>query len=391
MIRRLGRRLPLLQLVAFLLIGIGCSVYLAVTAVGPAEFRAATHVTVRMPEAGGISPGASVTYHGVTAGSVTAVNLRGDGVEIALDLDSALKVPANTDVVVAQDTAVALRHLDLRPATDAPPFLADGAVVHAGKEAGILPLQTVLVNLMKLTDSINVDDLSTVADELSTGLSGTSPQLESLVDKGSQIVNALNAMRPQVTTVLTGAKDFLGEGTSARLPKLVESLGKLTGQLRTLEPKAVPLLEKAPGLLDQLVPLLKDNQQNVGVLMANLVSPIDLVAGRSDALRAFLTDVPKGLGDLASIGRGDHADFTLVLGQGGICYYPQQRRTPTDTAPRPPAPDFHCPPGKSGDQGVRGAANAPLPAAPAGSGQDGGAPPPGSPSWAALYTQGARG
>ncbi|MFD9894853.1 MlaD family protein [Amycolatopsis sp. NPDC059027] len=393
---RFSRRLPLVQLLVFVAIGAFCTIYLAVTAVGPAEFRAATHVTVELPDAGGISPGAPVTYHGVRAGSVDAVRLRADGqgVDAVLSVDGALKIPASAEVVIAQDTAVALKHLDLRPGTDSPPYLTDGSTIHSGQTSAPVPLQTVLVNLMKVTDSVNLDDVSTIADELSAGLDGTAPQLENLTGKGSEIIEALNRMRPSVTTLLGDAKDFLGEGTSARLPKLVDSLSRMTRELRDLEPQAAPLLDKAPGLVEQVIPLVQANAPGLPVLLANLVSASDVIAVRTPALAGMLTDVPKGLGDLAKAGRGDHAAMTLVLAQGGICYYPAERRPPTDTTPRDPALDFHCTGGQTGGLGVRGAANAPrppgTPAPVAAPGSPPREPPPGTASWPSLYLQGAR-
>ncbi|WP_328609486.1 MCE family protein [Amycolatopsis sp. NBC_00345] len=384
----MNRRLPWVQLAVFVVIGGFCSAYLAVTAVGPAQFRAATSVTVEMPDAGGLSPGAPVTYHGVRAGSVDAVRLREDGLgaDVRISIDGKLRVPASATVAVTQDTAVALKHLDLRPADDRGPYLADGGVIRAGQVVRALPLETLLANLVKVTGSVDPGDLTTIADELSAGLAGTAPQAESLIDRGEQITTELGRMRPTVTTLLTGAGSFLGQGTGDRLPALVSSLGHLTAELRGLEPKATPLLEKAPALLDQLVPLLRDNQQGVSVLLANLVSPLQLVASRTDALGELLTAVPQGLSDLAKAGRGDHAVLTLVLAQGGLCYYPAQRRTPTDTAPRDPGLDYGCTGGQTGGFGVRGAANAPRPdPGPAG-------PPPaaGTGSWPTLYSQGAR-
>ncbi|MBB5852096.1 MlaD family protein [Amycolatopsis umgeniensis] len=393
---RRGGGLPLVQLALFLVIGVGCSVYLGVTAVGPAEFRDATHVTVQMPDAGGLSPGASVTYHGVRAGDVDAVRLRtdGSGVDIAISFDGRLRVPADTRAVVAQDTAVALKHLDLRPAADKAPYLTDGATIHSEQTKTVLPLQTLLVNLMRLADSVDLGKVSSIADDLAIGFDGTSGHLRDILDDGGEIVAQLKAMRPTVDVLLTDAKDFLGEGTSARLPKVVSSLNRLTGELRGLVPKATPLLEQAPGLAEQLVPLLRVNQPQISALLANLVSPLEVTADRIPALRALFTAGPKGLGDLASSARNGYAAFTLVLAQGGICYYPVDRRTPTDTTPREPGLDFHCPGGQRGDSGVRGAANAPRPGTGTGAPA---VPPPGAPdsstgrtSWSSLYLQGAR-
>lgn len=395
--RSRGRGLPVVQLALFLAIGVGCSVYLGVTAVGPAEFRDATHVTVQMPDAGGIAPGASVTYLGVRAGDVDAVRLRpdGSGVDIDFSFDGRLRVPADTAVAVAQDTAVALKHLDLRPAADKAPYLADGAIIHSGQTEKVLPLQTLLVNLTRLTDSVDLGKVSAIADDLAAGLDGTTEQLRDLIASGGQVVEGLNAMRPTITSLLVDAEDFLGEGTSARLPQVVSSLNRMTGVLRGLVPEVTPLLEKAPDLAAQLVPLLRTNQPQISALLANLVSPLEVTADRIPALRALFTAGPAGLGDLASAARDGHAAFTLVLAQGGICYYPVERRTPTDTTSRDPGLDFHCPGGQRDESGVRGAANAPRPGT--GSGDPAIPPPSGGPDpssgrapWSSLYLQGAR-
>lgn len=357
----LKQRLPLGQIALFLVIALVSTAYVAVNAVGIDAVAPRNHYTVLMNNAGGLTPSAPVTYRGVTVGDVVdVVALPGDqGVRVELSVFEDVKVPTDTEIVVAQDTPVALKHIDLRPPDAAGPYLADGATVGPRRTSRPLALEEVLINLMKLTDSIDIDDVSVLAEELSTGLAGTGPELERLADNSFALVDDLVELEPTARSLIGNGTEFLDAtgAESGRLPRIARALARISEQLRSVAPEGIELARKVPPLTERLVPLLRQTQPSVSVLLANLVTPAQIVSARIPALEHGLIFIPRSFAELATIGEGNTANFEFVMTQGPVCYYDSPRRTPQQTWPKQPALTYHCP----HDVPVRGAANAPRP------------------------------
>jgi phospholipid/cholesterol/gamma-HCH transport system substrate-binding protein len=122
-------------------------------------------------------------------------------------------------------------------------------------------------------------------------------------------------------------------------------------------PEAVELSKKVPPLTEELVPLIRENEGPLAVMLANLVSPMQIMSARTPALEHGFVVIPQSFHDLASIADGDTANFEFVVTQGPICYYDNERRTPQETGQREPKLTYHCP----SELPVRGATNAPRP------------------------------
>lgn len=395
---RIGRvrRLQLAQLALFVAIGLGCSSYLTFTVVGFDSLADPIEVTVKMRDASGLAPRSPVTYNGVEVGRVESVRLRDDsgGARIVISLDHGVRVPADANAVVAQSTAIALQHLDLRPSTRGPPYLTDGDVITVTGSGNSIPLEQVLTNLVGVLEGVDLDDIGTIAEELAQGVRGLSPRLRQLMDNTEHILTALHRMRPEIEKLTRTTREFLAgaHGSGGRLPQLVAAAGALTAQLRGVVPALWPLVEQTPELARQVVPLLAKNQNSVSLLLANLVTPFEVMRVRTPALNELLKNLPRAFGQLASVGGNGQAHFSLITALGPVCYYDTERRTPNQTAPRKPALHYHCPGGQTHGYGVRGAANAPRPDTP--QPQPPAPPTAGSPtdshSWTSLYVQGAR-
>ena len=75
-------------------------------------------VNVALADSGGIFTGAEVTYRGVTVGRVGPLTLSKDGVHVELDIDSSdTRIPANSQAVVADRSAVGEQYVNLLPRT----------------------------------------------------------------------------------------------------------------------------------------------------------------------------------------------------------------------------------------------------------------------------------
>jgi len=124
----------------FLLSGAGivlalalCVTYIFGSVLQTPLFVSRPTITVDMPRTGGLFQGSLVTYRGVRAGKVTAVQLGKRGIEATLQLDGDVSIPKDSAVRVRSLSPVGEQYLDFQPRTSQGPFLQDGGRV---KEAG---------------------------------------------------------------------------------------------------------------------------------------------------------------------------------------------------------------------------------------------------------------
>jgi phospholipid/cholesterol/gamma-HCH transport system substrate-binding protein len=394
-------RSVLVQLVLFVVIAVVCGVLLVGDVVGPRGLAAPMRITVPMVDASGLTVDSDVTYRGVPVGKVAAVRVSqdGTGVSVALEIDPKQRIPVSSKAMISMDSPIAIQHLDLQPASDDPPYLADGDSLAAGSDTRPLPLDTLLTHAMDLVESIDVNDLAIVSEALATGLNGAGPQLRQILANTSNLASMLDAHRDDITNLVNLAPELVGStsGAVGDLPELASSMRQLASQIRAHDPTIRRLLDAAPRTVDTLASTMSANQQAVNTLLGNLLITADVLSARTPALTELFTALPTGLGALASIVHGDFADFYFVVAQGPVCYYDTPRRLPTDTSPREPELGWHCPPDRNLSQ--RGAANAPRPTkgpTPAATGTDaspvttGTSAVRGPSSWYSILLQGVR-
>src|ERR1043165_6782712 len=86
-------------------------------------------VAVELPGTGGLYRFSNVTYRGVQVGKVTAISLIPRGAKATLSLDASPKIPAKLKADVRSVSAIREQYLDLKPISDAPPYLHDGSTI----------------------------------------------------------------------------------------------------------------------------------------------------------------------------------------------------------------------------------------------------------------------
>ena len=341
-------------------------------------------VRLELADAGGLYPGANVTYRGLSVGRVGAMRLTSTGIEVDLDIsDSAPPIPGRLQAGVADLSAVGEQYLDLRPVTSAGPYLADGSVIPQRETELPLPVTSVLTSINALATSLPLGSLRALTNELATGFAGQSANIQALVDGNSSLARAADATLPQTITLLRDSRTVLATqiaesgalvsfGKTALL--LARQLDKANGSLREL-------IIQAPQAAAQVANLLADSNPSLGVLIANLLTTSDVTLSRGKALDELLSALPADVAIGSTVINGKGARFGVALtffsplpctaGYGGTVY-----RNGLDTSPGAPLnTSAGCAEPASSGIDVRGSAHAPS---------SGGVPPPAQPGMAQL-------
>ncbi|MFT4200388.1 MlaD family protein, partial [Gordonia sp. (in: high G+C Gram-positive bacteria)] len=136
-------------------------------------------VTVSMPDSGGIFEHAEVTYQGVPAGRVGKLQLTKSGVDVTLQLDAGKpRIPASVTAVVANRSAIGEQYIDLRPTSAAGPFLHAGSRITQSEQPA--PLEDVVNSALDFAESVPVEDLQTIVEELGKAFNGQGENLTRL-------------------------------------------------------------------------------------------------------------------------------------------------------------------------------------------------------------------
>ncbi|MGH3793671.1 MAG: MlaD family protein [Pseudonocardiaceae bacterium] len=334
---------------------------------GPGRYS----ITLQLTESGGIFTGADVTYRGVSVGRVGPLRLTHDGVEARLDIrGDAPSIPADLHAEVSDLSVIGEQFVDLEPVRADGPMLTDGAVIPSSRVSTPVPVENLVLNLDTFARSVPLDSLRIVVDELGTGLGGTGPQLQTLLDTTDAFTRDAVATLPQTVALIRDGRTVLQTQNeqSGAITSFSRDLALLAAQLRSSDPDIRRLLVTAPEFSTQVSGLVGESGNQLGALAADLLTVSQVALPRQDGLRQVLATYPLVTAQAnSSILPGDgfvhlglvlneFDPFTCVHGYEGT-----PKRSGTDVAPVPVNSAAHCaePPGSPTD--VRGAQNAPRP------------------------------
>lgn len=365
------RRTVKLQLVAFTLISAFVIVYAGFNLIGLNQrlFGNDYKVRVNLVKTGGIFATAEVTYRGVSIGRVESMQLTKNGVDAVLRIRGGEQVPADTEAVVANLSAVGQQYIDLQPRRSGAPFLADGDVITV-ENTRVPPLTIeLLTNLNKLVNSVNQDDLRTVIDELGVAFDGTGPTLARLIDSGNALTKRAEKALPETIKLIQDSAPVLETQrvVASDLKTYSQQLAQFSQQLRASDPDLRRTIDNGTLSAAQLDDLLKRNEPVLPVLLANLTTLGQIQAARLPNIEAILVLYPINVA----------AGFTVVPGDGtshfGLAttdspapctqgYESTSQRQGTDTTDRPANVFVDCGAPAGSQPAIRGARSVPRPA-----------------------------
>jgi phospholipid/cholesterol/gamma-HCH transport system substrate-binding protein len=327
-------RMVRLQVLAFLMVSALGLAYVGIRYVGLGDrlLGGAYTVYADFTTSGGIFPNASVTYRGVPVGTVRAVDLRTDGVRAELQLRRGVRVPADLTAVVADRSAVGEQYVDLRPNTDAGPYLSAGSTIPRNRTSTPLPVETLLANLDSLVRSIGTDNLTVVIDELGTAFEGNEAALRRLLDANSALLSAAQDHLPQTLALIRDGRTVLEtQAASAdEIRRWAASLAQLSDTLRSADPDLRRLLANGPPAASEVTQLLRGLDPAIGTLLGNLVTINGIAVRRLAGIEQLLVVFPMTLAGGFTVTPGDgtaHLGLVVNVNDPPSCNYQRSGQT----------------------------------------------------------------
>ncbi|MQA05407.1 MAG: MCE family protein [Streptosporangiales bacterium] len=365
------RRSVKLQLIAFLAITLLGVSYVGANYVGLTDqFSNRNYtITVELAEAGGIFENAEVTYRGVTVGKVEKVQLAedGEGVRTTLRLQRDTPVPDDARAAVEERSAVGEQYIDLQPSRRGGPYLDEGSVIPKSRTRLPLSSTQLLLNLDKLVNSVDHDDLSTVITELDAAFADTGPALQSLIDNGNAFIGASTENIGPTTKLIEDGRIVLDTqlDSADSIRTFSKRLASFAEQFDESDPDLRRLIDNGRVSAPELSSLLRSIDPTIGTLLGNLVTIGGISAVRLPGFEQILVMYP----DVVAGGFTVTADGTSHVGlvmqeTPPPCtrgYESTKMRYPQQTSREHANHQARCKEPPSSKTNVRGVQNAPKP------------------------------
>ncbi|MCL2581181.1 MAG: MCE family protein [Streptosporangiales bacterium] len=375
----MNSRLVRYQLIAFVLVtvlGIGYAMA-AYSGLGPILGLGRYHLSVRLPDTGGLYAGADVTERGVTVGRVDAIIPHTEGITADISVDNGTRISASgLKADVRSVSAVGEQYLEFIPRGSAPPYLGSGSVVPE-REVSLPPSTTqLLASVNALLRSVPRQQLTTTVNELYTAFNGSGPQLRQLLASSRALLSAAQQDITPTRQLVSGLRPVLSTqaADSADLAAISRNLDALSAQLRDSNPDLSGTLAQLPGFISQLNDLVGQLQPTVPLLLASLTSVGQVLNVYLPNVRQLFVILPADINDVTAVVMDSgipgalNADFLTESGTPPACEqgYHTPVRDPADTSAKPPpTPSPHCAVPANSPQDVRGDRNNPCPNNPA--------------------------
>lgn len=241
-----------------------------------------TSVIANFEQVGDLVEAANVQSSDVVIGTVQKIELKGWDAAVTMCLDEGEQIPADVRAVVRTTSLLGEKFVDLRPESEGPPYLEDGAVLDVADTGKATELEDVFAQLATILGSGNLEDLNKFtasqadilrdnAGELRTVLAELRDFTDTLADRKNGIASAIDSLDAVARTVVSEQgilRRFLRSfaGSSGVLADQKTSLQDLLFSLDRFTRISVRLLEATEAGLDEqfreLRPVLRTVVEN---------------------------------------------------------------------------------------------------------------------------------
>jgi phospholipid/cholesterol/gamma-HCH transport system substrate-binding protein len=340
--QRQARNVRIAEIV-MIVITIAGVAYLGDSVIQANLFASSRTVTVELPSGGGLFPGSTVTYRGERVGKVRDVALSGDGVRATVRLDAEPQIPADTEAVVANLSAIGEQYLDFRPRSDGGPYLVDGSVVRVKDTRVPLRFDRLLSDVADVADRIDTEDVQTITREVGA-VFATDADLTTIGRRSDSALRMLEELQPTLRHLMINAKVPLQtiDDKGDELRTFASDIDLLTAELESADGTARGLINDLLTTIPLVDDLLADVEPHLEPVLADSLTIAGIAADRRPGLDHWLTWAPDQMVGMAESTRDGKGRVLLVPNPSKTCQYGTPNRSPLDTTRTPAVIDAHC-------------------------------------------------
>lgn len=260
------------------------AVVAAVAALAPATGSPGRRVVAHFTAAVGVYVGSEVRVLGVKIGEVTSVTPQGRTVRVEMRYDRKYQLPADVEAMIVPPSVVSDRYIQLAPAYNTGPALADGAELDTQRTAAPIELDQVYRSLDELNRALGpqgANDKGALSRLVATGRAN-------LDGNGQNLHDTLDGLSQALSTLSKGRGDLYG--TVVNLQQFTTMLAESDKQVGTFNAQLADVAEQLAAQGDDLAEALK-----------RLASALAAVANFVRDNRAALKDNVEALTDITGV------------------------------------------------------------------------------------------
>ncbi|MCV7279667.1 MCE family protein [Mycolicibacterium flavescens] len=212
-----------------------------------------TVITAQFLTATAIYPGDEVRIAGVKVGTISSIRPIGTQAEMRLAVDRGVRVPADAKAVIVAQNLVSARYVQLAPAYESGPVMADGAVIPVDRTAVPVEWNEVKDQLMRLATDLGP------ADGMSTGSVGR------FIDSAAGALDGNGARLRETLAQLSGVGRILADG-SGDVVDTIANLQTFVTALRESNDQIVQFQDR----FATLTSVLNDSRSDLDAALTNL-------------------------------------------------------------------------------------------------------------------------
>lgn len=268
---------PRILAVAAVLVAVAAVIaFVTIPRSGPGPLR----VTAQFEDSIGLYEGNDVSVLGMPVGKVTRITPKDTYVQVDLEIDRGIDIPADVQAVTVSTSILTDRHIELTPAHRGGPTLKTGDIL----------------GLPRTRTPVEFDRTLAMIDKLSTSLSGDghgNGPLADLVNIGSE---TLTGNGPKITAALDQLSQALrlGDDSGAHTKQDIQAIADNLSQLMESAAENDATIREFGSTMRQLSAILNEEDLGSGATGAKINQILDqattLLDKNRDGLKSTVTD-----------------------------------------------------------------------------------------------------
>jgi phospholipid/cholesterol/gamma-HCH transport system substrate-binding protein len=278
------------------------AIVLLVVLLNGSVFQSGYAVSARFPNAAGVSKGTAVLLAGVHVGTVGAVTVEGDAVDVQMSIDDGVVLPHHTSADIEVETLLGVVDVTLQPVSGWGRPLREGAVLtDTSVPTEFYQLNNVAGHLLKRTDA---KAFNTMVEELAAITKGKERQVAQIISGLGKLLTTVSDRSGQVGQLIDSS-NALASTLAAHDRQLATSIGALdtvAAGLASHSTELADLIDNVEAMAAQTNGLLSADRPQIDSLIKNLTSTLGVVGHHQDDLAQAVSYLAGAIRGFASIG-----------------------------------------------------------------------------------------
>lgn len=230
----------------------------------------------------GLSTGNDVKIRGVTVGTIKTIKLAstGNDVIVTMFLKPGTKVADTATATIDPLSVFGPKYVNIIQGSDesvAGRALKAGDVIPVDRTIPATELLDVINTTFPLLRAIDPQELQTVVESISNGLSGLGPEFAQILDNTKVILDHATAQLPNINNLLANAAPLSNTlaQRGSELVALAQNLSHVLPIVSSSPDRVAPILDGASQLSNELATLIANTRPAVDQIVSGLTSVVN--------------------------------------------------------------------------------------------------------------------